>query len=335
MNNRFVILLTCLCLLCCGCHSDKAYKDMPEELAKLCKAIDKHPNKSELYYQRALYYYQHQDIDNGMADIHAAIKLQPDSAKYFVSLSDFYFAQRETDLTEESLEKALQLQPDNNEARLKLAELYFHLRMMEQCNATLNEAIQRQSYNPKAYLIKAFMLKEQQDTTNFLRMLQLVIDQDPKEIKAYLELGYFYQKRLNPIAESYYQNALNVDPKNIEIHYNLAKLYQDLGKTNEAIEEYKATLAIDPKHIPSLNNLGYMYLDESIAKYADAVKLFNQALQIDPSLFYTVCNRGVAYEYLGEYDKARKDYEKALQLKTNFEPAILGLNRLDKLQAKH
>ena len=31
-------------------------------------------------------------------------------------------------------------------------------------------------------------------------------------------------------------------------------------------------------------------------------------------------------------EAARKDYEEALKLSTNFEPAIKGLNRLDKLQ---
>ena len=178
------------------------------------------------------------------------------------------------------------------------------------------------------------MYKDMQDTTAYLRMLQLVIDQDPKEVKAYLELGYFYQKTLNPIAISYYQNALNVDPNNVEIHYNLGKMYQDLEQYQEAEQEYKTVIQLDDKHVPALNNLGYLYLDEPFNKAEDAVKLFTQAIKVKPDFVYSVLNRGVAYEYLGEYDKARKDYEKALKLQTNFEPAIKGLNRLDKLQSK-
>lgn len=334
MKYRIFLLLFCAALIVGSCTSNKKYEGLPKELAELCKNIDKHPKKSELYYQRADYYYYHKDIDKGIADMQMAIKLQPDSSKYYVKLSDLYFAQRETDLAEEMLQTAIKKQPDNNEARLKLAELYFHLRMMDQCNSTIEEAVKLQKFNPKAYLIKAFMLKENQDTTGYLRMLQLVIDQDPKEVKAYLELGYFYQQKMDPLAVSYYQNALNVDPKNVEIHYNLGKMYQDLGQLENAEQEYKTAIEIDPKNIPALNNLGYLYLDDAFKKYSEAAKLFSKVLEVNPKFVYAVCNRGVAYEYLGDYDKARKDYQAALKLETNFEPAILGLNRLDKLQSK-
>ena len=123
-----------------------------------------------------------------------------------------------------------------------------------------------------------------------------------------------------------------MDPKNVELHYNLGKMFQDMDKFEEAEQEYKTAIGIDSAHIPSLNNLGYLYLDDNFKKYDEAVKLFTQVLQVNPQFVYAVCNRGVAYEYLGNYVAARKDYEEALKLSTNFEPAIKGLNRLDKLQ---
>ena len=49
MKRSFVILLLAALTCLCGCHSDKKYEGMSEELAKLCKAIDKHPKKAELY----------------------------------------------------------------------------------------------------------------------------------------------------------------------------------------------------------------------------------------------------------------------------------------------
>jgi tetratricopeptide (TPR) repeat protein len=332
MRKHLIWLLAALLFSCHGCKDKNQYAGLPEELAELCINIDKHPKRAENYYKRANYYYQHEEIDKGIADMQTAIKLQPDSSKYYVMISDLYFAQHETDLTEEMLLKAISTDENNNEARLKLAELQFHTRQFEDCEKTIDEATQRQPHNPKAYLIKAFMLKDMQDTVGYLRMLQLVIDQDPRETKAYLELGYFYQQRNDPMAVSYYQNALKVDPGNVEIHYNLGKMFQDMDKFEEAEQEYKTAIAIDSTHIPSLNNLGYLYLDENFKKYDKAVELFTRVLQVNPKFVYAVCNRGVAYEYMGNYVAARKDYEEALELSTNFEPAILGLNRLDKLQ---
>ena len=332
MRKYIVLLLSALLLLGYGCHNKNKYADLPPELAELCLNIDKHPKKAENYYKRANYYYLHKEIDKGVADMQTAIRLQPDSSKYYVMLSDLYFAQHETDLTEEMLLKAISKDEDNNEARLKLAELQFLTRQYEDCGKTIDEAVLRQPHNPKAYLTKAFMLKEMQDTVGYLRMLQLVIDQDPNEVKAYSELGLFYQRKNDPIAVSYYQNGLKVDPKNVELHYNLGKMFQDMDKLEEAEQEYKTAISIDSTHIPSLNNLGYLYLDDSLRRYNEAVDLFTQVLLINPQFVYAVCNRGVAYEYLGNYVAARKDYEEALKLSTNFEPAIKGLNRLDKLQ---
>ena len=332
MKRITTFLLVLLLFFGFGCKNKNQYADLPPELAELCINIDKHPKKAENYYKRANYYYFHENIDKGIADMQTAIKLQPDSSKYYVMLSDLYFAQHETDLTEEMLLKAISTDENNNEARLKLAELQFHTRQYEDCGKTIDEAVQRQPHNPKAYLIKAFMLKDMQDTVGYLRMLQLVIDQDPRETKAFLELGYFYQQKNDPLAISYYQNGLKADPNNVELHYNLGKMFQDMDKLEEAEQEYKTAIAIDSTHIPSLNNLGYLYLDDNIKKYDEAVSLFTQVLQINPKFVYAICNRGVAYEYLGNYVAARKDYEETLKLSTNFEPAIKGLNRLDKLQ---
>ena len=325
----FLVILT---LLSFSCTNKNKYKDLPEELAKLSINIEKHPKNAENYYKRADYYYRNKQIEKGIQDIQQAVNLQPDSSKYYVKLSDFYFAMQETDLTEEMLQKAISVDENNNEARLKLAELQYLTRQYDDCDKTISEALKRQPHNPKAILTKAFMLKDLNDTVGYIRMLQLVIDQNPKEIKAYLELGYFYQMKNDPMAISYYQNGLRYDPNNVELHSNLAKMFQDMGKFDEAEQEYKTAISIDSTDLRSLNNLGYIYINDYFKKYDEAVDLFTRAINVNPNFFYALCNRGIAYELAGNYVAARKDYEETLKLSTNFEPAILGLNRLDKIQ---
>lgn len=322
-----------LILFSCSSHKNKDYSTLPPELATLSRKIDQSPKNPELYFQRAEYFYQHRQIEEAQNDILQSIKLNPKESKYYVVLSDIYFAQRKTDDTEEALEKAIQLDAKNNEARLKLAELYFHLKMFDLCDKTLDEALKNQNHNPKAHLIRAFSLKDQGDTVGATRMLQLVIDQDPKEIKAFLELGYIFQKKKDPLAITYYQNALLVNPKNTEIRYNLAMMFQELGEIEQAEEEYKKIVEIDPLHKEALHNIGYIYLI-FFKKYEEATAFFTKAIEIDPSFVNAICNRAIAFEKLGQYENARQDYLYSRQLNENFEPAIEGLNRLDKIPQK-
>lgn len=61
-------------------------------------------------------------------------------------------------------------------------------------------------------------------------------------------------------------------------HTNLALLYKELGRTNEAIAELKETIRIAPSEPLGPFNLGYAYLD--LGDYAEARKAFEQTLTL-------------------------------------------------------
>jgi len=328
--KKFLLLSFLLALLCCFyCRSNK-YDNLSPKLAELCRKIDKGPKNSDLYQQRAEYYYRNNRIDDALSDILHAIKLNNTKSSYYVTLADIYFSKQETDLVEEMLEKAIAIDK-NNEAYLKLAELYLILQMYRECDETTETAIRLQKHNPKALLTKALSLKEQGDTTGWLRMMQLVIDQDPNEVLAYSDLAFFFQERLNPLAISYYKNALEITPTDKILNYNLGKLYQDLGEFDFAKEQYQNLIAIDPQSYPAYNNLGYIALVYE-DNYEEAVRFFSKAIELFPSYDQAYCNRGVAYYYLEEWQKAREDFMKCLQINPDNNNAIVELNRLDALK---
>ena len=327
----FFVLLTLLFVFS-SCKNEKKYKDLPAELAELNRQIDKHPKDDKLYYNRADYYFNKKEFDSALADILEAIKLNPNESAYNVFLSDIYFVQMKFDDMEETLEKAIAKNPKNNDARMRLAELYFHLGMLQNCYKVLDEAVALKPHNPKAHLIRAFTLKKEGDTINYLRFLQLTIDQDPKEIKAFLELGYFYQQKLNPIAIDYYTNALQVDPRNLEINTHLAKLYIDLKEWDKAEEQYKILLQIKPDHLWGLNNLGYLkFVHED--NYDEAIAYFTKALDINPEFIPALSNRGLVFLEKKEYKLAEQDFKNCLSIDPDCEDAIDGLNYLDKIKA--
>lgn len=330
-----IVVLVC-CLVACKPKVNVDAASLSGDLKKLTEAIAAHPDDPELYYYRATYYYQQKRISEAQKDILQSIRLDDQQTKYYILLSDIYFAQHETDLAEENLQHAIKLDNSCNEARLKLAELYYYENMLDECMATIDEATQRKAHNPTAYLIKAFCYKEKQDTSNYLRMLYLVIDQDPAELKAHLELGYYYQQKKDPQAAMHYQNALLVDPNNEEINYNLAALYYDLGEVEKAIDQYKILLSITKEGVYAKNalyNLGYIVWTHN-GDYKEAVSLFSQAIELDDKFVGAYAARGEVFEQMQEYDLAREDYNKCLSLETNCPAALEGLQSLDKKKRK-
>ena len=73
---------------------------------------------------------------------------------------------------------------------------------------------------------------------------------------------------------------------------------------------------------------GYFAMQE--ADYKEAVAMFTKAIETDPQFVDAYAARGETYENLAQFDQARADYNRALQLVDNFEPAIQGLNSIDK-----
>jgi len=330
--------------VCCFSCKSKNYDNLPGTLAELNRKIDKTPKNSDLYQLRAEYYYRNNQVDNALADILHAIKLNDKKSTYYVTLADIYLAKNETDEVEEMLKKAIAID-DYNEAYLKLAELYLYQYMYKECDETLEKAIRLQNHNPKAFLTRAILLRETGDTLGWLRMMQLVIDQDPTEVIAYSDLAYYFQERLDPLAISYYNNALNVTPNDKILNYNLGKLYQDLGALEMergkpfkeivefelAKEQYQNLITIDPRSYPAYNNLGYIALVYE-DNYVEAVRYFTKAIELDSLYDQAWCNRGIAYFYLEDWQNAREDFLQARKINPGNAGAIQELNRLDAMR---
>lgn len=339
--KKLMILMAAVTIGCClfSCKKGKdsdGEKTTVDSLAYFTEQIKAHPKDAVWYYKRAKFQFEHNFVQEAYGDILKCVKLDNAKADYYVLFADIDYARQDFDGSEEHLQKALQLEPKNNEVRLKLAELFYYRAraipaLYDEALKLLEEARTQQPHNPKAYLIEAMCYKEKGDTTQYLHRLQMVIDQDPQEVKAHLELGYFYQKHLDPLGIDHYQNALHVDLANAEINYNLGLFYRDLGRSEEAKEQFQHLVSIlhSGEYVANAYyQLGYFAMQE--ADYKEAVAMFTKAIETDPQFVDAYAARGETYENLAQFDQARADYNRALQLVDNFEPAIQGLNSIDK-----
>jgi tetratricopeptide (TPR) repeat protein len=100
---------------------------------------------------------------------------------------------------------------------------------------------------------------------------------------------------------------------------------------DEAFGLYEQIVEIAPKFIFAHYNMGYLNLIY-LENFEAAKDYFEMVISLDPNYGQAFYNRGYCYELTGDLTQARKDYQHTMDIIPNFEKAIEGLNRLDKLQ---
>jgi len=165
--------------------------------------------------------------------------------------------------------------------------------------------------------------------------------------------------------------SLKIMAELVEPHYNLASVYLDQGRLDEAEKEYLKTQALRPGHFSSKIGLSSVYNKKGL--YDQAVSLLEQAtrqgtfhsdpgfalarlnlgelyaktgkiegaiiewkaaLKIDPSLLPAHFNLGTAYMMTAKLELAENAFKHCLKLNSHYEPALFNLAKVYQMQEK-
>ncbi|MEE8154321.1 MAG: tetratricopeptide repeat protein [Phycisphaerales bacterium] len=143
----------------------------------------------------------------------------------------------------------------------------------------------------------------------------------------FAELGRIYHGNGESIlAKRSYEIALLLGADDAQTPYYLGLLLQDLGRTDQSIERFSSSIAIDATYAPSHYNLGLALLDA--ARTEESLTAFNQAVALDPNdaVFHT--GLAMALRQAGRFDEAATSLRTALSLNPQLASAhqLLGLS---------
>ncbi len=333
----FVFLLF---LSSCGSHNDAAIKEAKvSDPAKLVlgdinKKIEAHPDNADLFDSRARYYLLESQFELALKDINKAVTLSPDNPTYYQTLSDVYLLMGKPTNSGDALKKALSLDPKNNQTFLRMAKLNLIIKEYKTSMECIRKALDVEPVNPQAYFTKALVLLETGDTVKAVEDLKRAVNQKQEYFEALMELGELYSMKKDQMAADYFKNALKIQPNSKEALYNLGMFFQETNQYENAVKTYTTLSKIDTTFRNAPYNIGYIYL-VYLKDFKKAVVYFTEALHKDPGYFEAYFNRGYAFELDGQFENARKDFQKTLAIKTNYQKAIDGLNRLDKVKRKN
>ncbi|MGZ5255768.1 MAG: tetratricopeptide repeat protein, partial [Flavitalea sp.] len=96
---------------------------------------------------------------------------------------------------------------------------------------------------------------------------------------------------------------------------NMAFSYSEIGYNDEALKLYDDSLQLNPDNNYSLNNKGYTL--NHIGKFEEAIPLFDKAIELDQNFAYSYNNRGLAKIKLGQTEEGLKDISHSFELEPN------------------
>lgn len=337
MHKIYSFLIISLFIFSTACHdSKKTDHDVQNLIESESTAIDsislkirETPTNDALFATRAELYFKENKIEEAINDYQIAHRLDTTNINYYIKLADYQLILGLSGKVKDVLDKANKNYPDNLDIILRLARLHLYVQQYKESAKFVEQAMKIDPQFAESYFLKALISKELGDTIRAVDNFLIATQKEPDYYEAFIMLAMLGAEKNDDIAIDYYNNAIDIQPKSFEAHYNLAMYYQQRNMLEEAFEAYDNILNnVDSLASIVYFNKGYIRLVLE-QKYEEAIPHFEKAVEIDPSYFEAYHNLGICHEQLGKNDLAREFYEKVLTLQPNYQLSILALNRLD------
>ena len=130
-----------------------------------------------------------------------------------------------------------------------------------------------------------------------------------------------------------FQHAIQMDPRYATAYQRYSLYSIAMGRFDESLEQIKTARELDPLSISINSSLGWrLYLAR---QYDRSIEQLRDTLEMDPSYEWAHFILGQAYEQKGEFNLARAELQKAVELSHNSPLMISALAHADALSGNH
>src|SRR5437879_5485220 len=304
-----------------------------EALAVLQKTVEAKPNYLPAHYELVSLLIGKGNLDLASTQVGAIRKVskQDVRAYYF----DALIASQRGNLpaAREAIQQVLKVSPQHLPSLLLAGEVEFRAGQFNQAQDYLRRALNTSPGLPYAERLLAATYLRLGIPARAVEVLQPQLNRgnrDPQLMavagEAYLAVGDF------PRAAQHFAQTTALDPKNAAARTRLGQVRFAEGDTEAAIRDLEAASALDPNvssaDLALLSNLlRQKQFDEATAAVGRLEKK-----QPNNPLVYNL--KGIVYLSKRDIGSARESFEHALQIQSDYLPAIGNLAQLDRLDKK-
>lgn len=230
-------------------------------------------------------------------------------------LGDSYFQQGNLEMAYLQYVKVLREKPENLQVLYKVGALFLAKGLQQDAMQYFNMILAKDPANALAHQGMGQAFFKAKNYPEAEKHFQAAIKSNPKLWTSYNYLGimYDYQQR-SDLAIEQYKSAIALMPDESNLYNNLGVSYSLLGRDEEAIDAFRRGLGTRTglRDAKLSNNLGIALC--KVGRFPEALDAFSNAG--DQAQAYN--NLGSFYLQAGDYDKAIRSFERAVQLRGSY-----------------
>jgi tetratricopeptide (TPR) repeat protein len=186
------------------------------------------------------------------------------------------------------LEKKARLKDEAAVGQLEQGNNLFNERKYQEALAVFNQFSVDNPTIYQIYLNIGDCYREMQDYKNAIQNYETTIEKAKAnadtviQAKGVASIGEIYLRQNDfKTSQEYFKKSLDLNPKDEVLAYNVAEIYFNNQKVDDAITYYALATQIKPDWGTPFLKLGYAYLNK--ADYDKAIESFNKFLQVEPN----------------------------------------------------
>ncbi|KAI8556350.1 hypothetical protein RHMOL_Rhmol05G0245900 [Rhododendron molle] len=310
-------------------------------LQPLVSALDGKPGDVAELFERVSQNVKVKRYSEALDDLNAAIEADPTLSEAYWHRASIQRQLCRYEESEKDYTKFLEMKPGNSAAEKELSQMLQALSALETAQNLFESGDMTKSlhyidkivlvFSPacsRARLLKVNLQLAAKDYSSAISETGYLLKEDDNNLEALLLRGRaYYYLADHDVASRHYQKGLRSDPEHSELkkaYFGLKNLLKKTksaednaskGKLRLAVEDYKAALALDPKHLAHNIHLhlGLCKVLVQLGRGKDAITSCTEVLDIDGELVEALVQRGEAKLLIEDWEGAVADLKSAAE----------------------
>lgn len=290
-----------------------------QDIREISLKINKSPKDDNLYYLRGNTFFFDQNYKKAVIDFQTATTLNPKNPLYHFRLGESYLQLDSADYQKSNfhLSQAIELKSDYMEAKYLMAKLSLARQQYESFDKWFKEIENNAELREKVLILKLIALKEQKDTVKAELMCDYILNEFPNNFDATMQKALMLLNKNIKLSETYVDKALAIDEFAAEALYSKAFILQKHEKYADAYKLYERAIKVNPDHLFAIYNMGV--IDYLFENYQDAIKRADLILDKSNNFAKAHALKGSSLEKIGNKKAAEDQFSAAKKLDKNLD----------------